>query len=177
MCWATTEMNVKILEGDVVLWCIGVNTGGMYCLQHLWPWKWRQYILLKHWYLPTKQHSINIQENHRISTVLITRNILNLREMNTCDWLTFNPNHAQCTNRFRSWVTMVTIFFMTIYAKIYGFLLQYVQESTLFTKMKIQLSSYISKNIFILVPIKIQIANLLISWFRWIWEPEKMQNM
>lgn len=26
MCWATMEMNVKILEGDVILWCIGVNT-------------------------------------------------------------------------------------------------------------------------------------------------------
>jgi hypothetical protein len=35
---------------------------GTYCL-HLQPWKWRQYIPLKRWYLPTSPHGVTTQKN------------------------------------------------------------------------------------------------------------------
>jgi hypothetical protein len=44
---------------------------GTYCLHHQ-PWRRTQYILLKHWYLPTSPHDIKTKETSNIVTALRT---------------------------------------------------------------------------------------------------------
>jgi hypothetical protein len=79
-----------------VAWCICINILEEFIASIIFDTEDGGSILPKHWYLPIKQHSTIIQENHKISTYVLYSSVWVQGKEYMWQSLTFNSIHVGC---------------------------------------------------------------------------------